>query len=221
MGVHFYESDFDLLKDFTEFGFSEHDFYNYILSKVDNPEVDRDKVKSNIMNFLFEKNTEFRNDNKIINMISEVFPSLSYFTEYFVSVYGGTEFSYLLQKTESYLILKKVCKKLNENFPEIPFYTIHDSILTTIDNIEIVNNLMTQTIETITGKKPGIKSKVLEKPEDMDKDLNSIWEKVLIKSQSSFEKQQWSMIKSNMEKGSQFLFNRTLDETLDHFEVLE
>lgn len=51
-------------------------------------------------------------------------------------------FAYLTQRMESKFILDIVCKKLTEDHPSIPIFTIHDAILTTVENKSTVMDVM-------------------------------------------------------------------------------
>jgi len=57
----------------------------------------------------------------------------------------------ILQRIESFLILDVICKKISVLHPHIPFFTIHDSILTTQGNEAIVEEIMAREIQNWTG----------------------------------------------------------------------
>ena len=64
-----------------------------------------------------------------------------------------------------------VCKELQKRHPNIPFFTIHDSILTTQSNLPIVQEVMTDVITELTGKNVGVKSNPLHQPTRVDNEL--------------------------------------------------
>ena len=85
-----------------------------------------------------------------------------------------------------------ICKELQSKHPNIPFYTIHDSVLTTQSNLPIVQEVMTDVITKLTGKSVGVKSKPLLQPTSIDKELvEDIFNKVRIKNDK-----EWSDIKT-------------------------
>jgi hypothetical protein len=127
-------------------------------------------------------------------------------------MYGNTDFSYLLQRTEAYLMLNNVCKNLSEKHPKIPFFTIHDSLITTVSNLTVVEEIMTDTITNITGKTVIVKKKeILESnPEDW---VDKKWKKIRIKSQKRYLKMKQSFLHDNINKGIELLI--TGDQTQD------
>jgi hypothetical protein len=169
LGVSLSDINRDELMDFIKFDF-RNDFYQSII-KIGNEKIPnnaqlqivakkgRDYVKKNMMNVFFEKNEVIRNDNPVIIILNEVFPSLSYFIENFNLLYNNRQFALLLQRTEAYLMLNNVCKNLSEKHPKIPFFTIHDSIITTVSYLTVVEEIMTETITNITGKSVNVKKK--------------------------------------------------------------
>jgi hypothetical protein len=172
MGVYFNNKDFKGIQNFVNTDFT-NDFYDHIISEGNRlfPKImssnkgfknGRDYVKKHIMNFLFERNEFHRIDNPVIDLLKHLYPPLCEYVERFTQSYTNNEFSYLLQRIEAFLILENVCNKLHKEFPSVPFFTIHDSILTTQSNINLLQNYSSYTINKITTKPVGMKSKVFE-----------------------------------------------------------
>lgn len=67
------------------------------------------------------------------------------------------DFSVLLQKVESTILLGHVCKKIFESNTKIPIFTIHDSILTTKEHSEQVEHIIRKTYSKIMGIEPELK----------------------------------------------------------------
>lgn len=63
----------------------------------------------------------------------------------------------ILQNLEADLILNQTCKIISEKNPEIPLYTLHDSIITTEENVEFVQNEMISVLSQNLGISPSIK----------------------------------------------------------------
>jgi hypothetical protein len=222
LGIFFNDENFNNLNNFTAFDF-KNDFYQNIIPEYINnfseneltdrvQEKGRNYVKSNMMNYLFESNYDVRMKNDVILLLKSIYPSLSSFIEYFHIMYGNTDFSYLLQRTEAYLMLNNVCKNLSEKHPKIPFFTIHDSLITTVSNLTVVEEIMTDTITNITGKTVIVKKKeILESnPEDW---VDKKWKKIRIKSQKRYLKMKQSFLHDNINKGIELLL--TGDQTQD------
>jgi hypothetical protein len=85
--------------------------------------------------------------------------------------------SILLQRVESTLVLDKICGRISSEFPKIPLFTIHDSILTTPNNVEYVKSIIEEECKKYIGIAPMLSiepcspkenKKILE---DMDKEL--------------------------------------------------
>jgi len=88
-----------------------------------------------------------------------------------------TTLSILLQRVESTLVLDKICGRISFEFPKIPLFTIHDSILTTPNNVEYVKSIIEEECEKYIGIAPMLSiepcspkenKKILE---EMDKEL--------------------------------------------------
>jgi hypothetical protein len=54
------------------------------------------------------------------------------------------KFSVGLQKIESDMVLRTICKRIFDEKPDIPIFTIHDSILSTPENIEYIKRIMNE-----------------------------------------------------------------------------
>jgi len=59
-----------------------------------------------------------------------------------------------LQRFESDLVLFRVSKDIYNNHPEIPLYTIHDSIATTMGNEKVILNYFQKHIQERIGYSP-------------------------------------------------------------------
>lgn len=93
---------------------------------------------------------------------------LGYFFNYYGSVYNvfrlakqgkrtHNALACSLQYLEAQLILHGVCKIVAENNPDIPLFTIHDSIITTEKYVPYVHQVMRDVIKDAVGSEPMIK----------------------------------------------------------------
>lgn len=60
----------------------------------------------------------------------------------------------ILQRLESFLVLQVICKKISKKRPDIPLFTIHDSIVTTEGNEMYVMQAMKEELEKKVGLSP-------------------------------------------------------------------
>lgn len=60
----------------------------------------------------------------------------------------------LLQNFEARLVLGIACKTISDNFSEAPIFTLHDSIITTESNVDIVEKIMRETLIKNVGVVP-------------------------------------------------------------------
>lgn len=84
----------------------------------------------------------------------------------------------LLQRIESYLILDVICKRISVEKPELPIFTIHDSIVTTVGNEVFVSGIIEEEMSRIIGVPPKVSieywnpKNVWKKLENIDIDLS-------------------------------------------------
>ncbi|CAL1517834.1 hypothetical protein [Chitinophaga sp. MM2321] len=65
--------------------------------------------------------------------------------------------SWLLQGMEGFIMLKIIPNRIKKERPDVPIFTVHDSILTTEPNIEYVRNVISEEIEKHVGYRPPLK----------------------------------------------------------------
>ena len=122
----------------------------------------RGEAKENIFQILFSSNTSI-GGNEDIRLFSALFDSIY---DIFRLVKQGRGYhntlACTLQYIESQLIIHRVCKTVAENNPEIPLFTIHDSIATTEKYVDYVQQVMQNIIKEAIGADPIIKREVWE-----------------------------------------------------------
>ena len=120
---------------------------------------------------------------------------------------GNDRFAYLLQKTESYLMLEVICREFHEKHPSAPVFTIHDAICTLPQYLPDLKELILERFPEITGAKVGLKSSLLtpelkSKPEEIDEE----WQKIRpVNTLEKFMEISFYVFPGNIEKGSEFL----------------
>ncbi len=159
----------------------QQDFYSYVLRNElgrEPTEEEREVLKEKTMQFLFFNNSAARNKGNLV-YFKRQFPGIGRIITQFLNIIGSTRFSYLLQRTESYLVLENVCKEFHNRYPEAPIFTIHDSVLTTAEYSDDLYDLMYDTLHSITGIVPGLK---MEQPDlsviPSDKSINHVMGKI-------------------------------------------
>ncbi len=60
----------------------------------------------------------------------------------------------ILQRFESYLVLEKICVEINEMDPNIPIFTIHDSVVTITDHKDKVKQIFCKNVTELLGVNP-------------------------------------------------------------------
>lgn len=60
----------------------------------------------------------------------------------------------LLQRIEKFLIINVICKELNREYPDMPLFTVHDSIVSTEENVDIIDKKMKQVLLDEIGFHP-------------------------------------------------------------------
>jgi hypothetical protein len=109
-----------------------------------------------------------------------------------------------LQRAEAFLILK-VCEQLK--MENVPFFTIHDSIITTEEFKDSVNFTMRNEIYKLTEKKVGVKSKTLiPLTEVEDLVLNEKFRKLNVISKKAIERTQRELNYQNIKTGLYFFY---------------
>lgn len=213
-GVNFDKDMFEGIEEYRNIEFID-DYYTQLLNmgsklypnhmeKHQSFKRGREYIKDQIMNFLFEWNEFNRDKNPFGKLMEYLFPAVLEYVKRFNEMYSSSELSILLQRTEAFLMLN-VCKELNYKYPDIPFYTIHDSIITDKVNIKSISDIMRRVIYKMTNKEVGIKMKVLDKLLVDDKLVNEIIKKIKINSDKQWENNRSYINYENIKEGIKFL----------------
>jgi len=122
------------------------------------PEKDRDEVKREVMVTLFSSNRHigYKPKADMKNRFKEFFPDV-YSVIQKLKEGEKNRLARFLQRSESMVVLSHTCKRLHNLDPDIPLITIHDSISTTEEHAEIVEQVLLEEAERVVGFKPIVK----------------------------------------------------------------
>lgn len=115
----------------------------------------RDFVKNITFSSIFSKNASIRYNNAVV-LFKKTFPNVYKIISKIKKERHAT-LAIILQRLESELFLQKCCKIINEEKPGIPIFTIHDSIITTKENIEYVKSIIEKVLLEHLKAKPHLK----------------------------------------------------------------
>lgn len=162
------DADKQDIKEYTKLVTSGR-FYDFMMRKFDEakiPYYDRADFKEKLFLVYFGR-VDTKYTTRAVRLFGQLFPTVaSFFTE--AKTDQHNQLAILLQKIESYTMLKKVAPAITAKFPELPFITKHDSLLpahklTGIimpgDKVEEVKILIQEIIEKTTGLRPIVRIK--------------------------------------------------------------
>lgn len=142
---------------------SAGNLYEYMQREINNPGIDRDRVKTMIL-------ITFFSDNRYISQNTEDAALKRKFRALFPEIYKlialckrnkKNRFACLLQSVESEIILHRCCKRIwDEGGHNVPVFTIHDSIATTAENVKFVRNIMDEELTRAAGVHPHFKTEL-------------------------------------------------------------
>ena len=116
----------------------------------------RKYAKKAVFESFFSKPNAHRHSNSI-KAFKECFPHV--YQIFSLVKQGKGEYNTLacvLQRFESDLILHKACTKIHELYPNVLLYTIHDSIVTTLENQHIVKEILVRIVAEVLNVEPKI-----------------------------------------------------------------
>lgn len=155
---HENEEDILLFKKLSSNGTFYEEFSNLLLNDEADLAIDitnRKEIKSLVFSTIFSKNTSEKY-LKSIRIFKRFFPSVYKIFKNIKEGYHPT-LAILLQNLEADLILHQACKTISEEKPDVFIMTLHDSIITTEDNVEYVKEIMSKVLHENIGLLPTLK----------------------------------------------------------------
>jgi hypothetical protein len=160
---------------------SEGRLYEYLRDEF-NKELgfgtfDREQTKIAVFQALFTSNT-FLGQKKALpkKMFAKIFPDVY---EVFKKIKKKDKsiLPRLLQSIESLLVIDIICKRISEELPDAPIFTIHDSVTTTHKYLDDVKRIMLEECEKNVGFTPKLKIENWD-IENMNLELNKLKNRV-------------------------------------------
>ncbi len=218
-GHFFNDNELKSIEEYQSIPF-DSDFYSYLVNNYkfedglrnNGPVHQRQKVKDNMMFVLFDNNLGNRNNNPYIKMFHNTFPGVDKWICTILNTLGKTKFAYLLQKTESYLILDVICRDFHEKYPSAPVYTIHDSICTYPEYLPDLKQSILGHFQRLVGHPAGVKESLwIPNPEPKLEEIEEEWSDIRhVKTAKRFEKEQHKVFSSNIERATKFFSSSVL-----------
>ncbi len=100
--------------------------YQVTYNESYNTQITREQAKKKLFLVIYSAEGCYRKEKKVF---SSLFPTVSKIFSIFKERYHEC-LAVLLQRIEAYIILDKACRSISSEYPQIPLFTIHDSIVT-------------------------------------------------------------------------------------------
>lgn len=211
----FYDAmELESIKNYQEAPFS-NDFYKYLVSivkskkevKTQDEDILRERIKKTMNLVLFDDNKDHRTNGTYLKVFKELYPGVEKWIYDFLKLIGNTDFSYLLQRAESYIVLDVISRDFHKRYPSAPVFTIHDAICTHPDYLQQLVEIANKHFMNIIGTPVGLKIKLWQ-PNPLPKtlDINEEWAKIKsIVSLQEYQNKAHSVFQSNITRGRKFL----------------
>lgn len=132
-------------------------FYEFIAVKGNLPLDDRKKLKAVVFTALFTDNRFIgQKDAESKRLFKEMFPAV-YDVFALIKKHDSTLLSKFLQRIEAKIILDHVAKRISIEKPELPLFTIHDSLVVPRGYELYASEILKQEMFIKTGMNPSVK----------------------------------------------------------------
>jgi hypothetical protein len=223
LGEYVNVNDKKEIERFSNFDFANKDFYSSLAEDILKQETDieeindeviklnRNSVKKSIMNILFNQNEIHREADRVNIGFGANYLQVDKFITLFHRLYTSRDFALLLQRCEAFIVLEKATFNIIKKHPTVPIFTIHDCIITTMDNIKLVESEMVQEIEKVTKKQVGVKSEQISfhNKSPIEDQIDGILIKHKITSKESLKKKLINIKESNIDFALEYLYNNS------------
>jgi hypothetical protein len=125
--------------------------YDHILKEMNDSTMKRDDVKRDFLRAMYSDNRFTQCPVK--RMFRQLFPEVYQLFALFKK-HDRIALPLMLQQIEATLILERVTRLIAEEFPDLPIYTIHDSVVTLMAYRNRIEQIMQEEIVRAIGFKP-------------------------------------------------------------------
>lgn len=132
--------------------------------RVNKFDTSRGATKLLVMKILFSSE---KSNEDVVKVFRKTYPDVSIIIDLIKSNGEKGDFSTLLQRIEANCVLDYCSKKISEKHPKIPILSIHDSLISTCENIGIMENEFSYYLTQYFGLTPELK------PEHWNEDSES------------------------------------------------
>lgn len=154
----------DLVKNGTLYEFLENVFKRELGETFSS----RREVKQAVFQVLYTDNRFLgQEDAKPKKLFKEIFPDV-YEVFRQIKQKDKTLLPRLLQSIESYLMIDVISKRISEKYPKAPIFTIHDSISTTAEYVDLVEQVMEEELSKAIGHSPKLEREMWSKSNMME-----------------------------------------------------
>lgn len=162
------ETDFKSYINYVSGGQMYEEIVKKALIINKNSKITRKKAKVSLLTLFYSPNRKVANNTHsprtyiVEKVFSQMFPKIALLFSLIKEEFTNTNtkdqhsrFACLLQSIESEIILNRCCQKIwEEGNQQIPIFTIHDSIVTTIEHQDYVKRTMEKIMTECIGIKP-------------------------------------------------------------------
>ena len=136
-------------------------FYEFLLQETvkatGKTKLTRELMKKTVFTVFFSENeTTSRLMQKRKEIFRNLFPNVMRLFELIKSQQHRT-LALLLQNIESEIFLNRIARRIAQERPDLPIFTIHDSIVTTVGNETCVEVIIREELEKAIGIRPFLK----------------------------------------------------------------
>lgn len=154
---------------------SEGIIYEHIRDMSNNQlgtNLNRDDAKVMMLIVFFSSNKFFNQTDALLKrLFAQLYPNI-YGLIKLIKRNNHASFACLLQAIESEIILHKCCRRIwEENNQQVPIFTIHDSISTTLRYRELVRTVIQDELTAIIGIPPCLKDEIWREEELKHQDI--------------------------------------------------
>jgi len=127
-------------------------FYKKVHRKIyPGKPFDKRKVKSSFFQYIYSSNKQNYWEEK--KLISNAFPSVTRMFK-FLKQDDYVLLSHIMQRLESILIIEVVARRIAAEKPNLPFFTVHDSIATIPSEVDYVKKVIKEEFDNYLGIVP-------------------------------------------------------------------